>query len=170
MTSQHWFSLCLGDLSQFWPRSMSPYGVTRPQWVKIQSPRIQPWSRKTLRLSGQYLEQMVRIEHTISGPYWNKSKAAFNLCSVDNKLDYPIRPLLFVYICVYFYVVTGPHINQPLTDDLSCINMFWWKLVEKQSVNIVNIPWNALYVLCLCLIIQSSLHFYWSGRFSLYHV
>ena len=22
-------------LSQFWPRSLSPYGVTRPQWVKV---------------------------------------------------------------------------------------------------------------------------------------
>ena len=30
-------------LSQCWPRSMSPYGVTRPQWVKITttSPRVQ---------------------------------------------------------------------------------------------------------------------------------
>ena len=27
-------------LSQYWPRSMSPYGVTRPQWVKVsQMPR-----------------------------------------------------------------------------------------------------------------------------------
>ena len=31
MISQH----CCHYLSQWWPRSLSPYGVTRPQWVKV---------------------------------------------------------------------------------------------------------------------------------------
>ena len=41
---QHWFRWWLGAeqatshcLSQCWPRSLSPYGVTRPQWVNQQS-------------------------------------------------------------------------------------------------------------------------------------
>ena len=30
-------------LSQCWPRSMSPYGITRPQWVDIHCSKIQSW-------------------------------------------------------------------------------------------------------------------------------
>ena len=40
LISQHWFRKWLGtkqvtshDLIQSWPRSMTPHGVTRPQWV-----------------------------------------------------------------------------------------------------------------------------------------
>ena len=29
-------------LSQCWPRSLSPYGVTKPQWVKISCEKCQP--------------------------------------------------------------------------------------------------------------------------------
>ena len=29
-------------LSQYWPSSMSPYGVTRPQWVKDKTPCVVP--------------------------------------------------------------------------------------------------------------------------------
>ena len=34
--------------------------------------------------------------------------------------------LFMFYIC--FYVMTGPHVKQPVTDELSCINMFWQKI------------------------------------------
>ena len=42
LISQHWFRIIMAlcrkatsqHLSQCWPRPMSPYGVTRPQWVK----------------------------------------------------------------------------------------------------------------------------------------
>ena len=41
MISQHWFRQWLGAirhyLSQSWPRSMSPYGITRLQWVVSES-------------------------------------------------------------------------------------------------------------------------------------
>ena len=30
-------------LSQCWPRSLSPYGVTRPQWVDISGPKQNGW-------------------------------------------------------------------------------------------------------------------------------
>ena len=41
MTSQHWHSWCPGagsapghQLCQWWQKPLTPYGVTRPQWVK----------------------------------------------------------------------------------------------------------------------------------------
>ena len=30
--------------------------------------------------------------------------------------------LFMFYVC--FYVMTGPHVKQPMADELSCINMF----------------------------------------------
>ena len=37
LARQRWHATAtpLNHLSQCWPRSLSPYGVTRPQWVKI---------------------------------------------------------------------------------------------------------------------------------------
>ena len=35
-------------LSQCWPRSMMPYGVTRPQWVNLWPSDTIPWSASTL--------------------------------------------------------------------------------------------------------------------------
>ena len=37
-----WFCQAMNDyLSQCWPRSVSPYGVTRPQWVKHEQPLVE---------------------------------------------------------------------------------------------------------------------------------
>ena len=48
MTSQHWLRWRLVTSGQCWPKSVWPYGVTRPQWVKsliyiLPSPSLRWW-------------------------------------------------------------------------------------------------------------------------------
>ena len=47
MSSQHWCCQATSHyLSQCWPRSQSPYGVTRPEWVKSLWPRYAIWQHR----------------------------------------------------------------------------------------------------------------------------
>ena len=48
-------------LSQCWPRSLSPYGVTRPQWVK--TPRSLSSTKKVLKsLCHRSVEKLFRLQ------------------------------------------------------------------------------------------------------------
>ena len=39
--------------------------------------------------------------------------------------------LFMFYIC--FYVMTGPRVKQPVADELSCINMFYYKKIFQEN-------------------------------------
>ena len=64
-------------LSQYWPRSMSPYGVTRPQWVKI---------KLVFKSTDIYIHwfKMLRLQH-ISGVFrWLGIRLSEFFCGVQS--------------------------------------------------------------------------------------
>ena len=78
MVSQHWFMWWLGShyLSHNWPRSMSSYGVTRPQWVSC---GVHTWSLlkpRTFHLTANDLYEIygsgISVRHILDSTFDNK--------------------------------------------------------------------------------------------------
>ena len=83
VTGLHWRSINIGSgnglmppgnkpyLSQCWPRSLSPYGITRPEWVKIPSlwKAAKCLSCRVNAMDGDKVVQGLNIIYHVLGPW-----------------------------------------------------------------------------------------------------
>ena len=75
-------------LSQCWPRSVSPYGVTRPQWVKTLARKIHWWLEDSLHKRASNAESVSIWLHCIQH-FNDESRTQTNLLDGPHPLFLP---------------------------------------------------------------------------------
>ena len=117
-------------LSQCWPRSLTPYGITRPQWVKLvifkikdSSEELFPWNCSNLNATR---------------PHWliiNIGSGKVLVPSGNRPLCEPVLTLTFVAIRCYQAIMSWYHLKLSFTwhaQNLWCMNYlvkkkYWFK-------------------------------------------
>ena len=124
MISQHWFRCLTAPshyLSQSWPRSLSPYGVTRPQWVNLKM-NASPYIYDIVNVIVQYfwILLVLDITHTIVNVLY------VHICLVNS-------PIWIHRCCMY------------VTNMLLHVTVFHWSLIYPELTHWGRDKMTAIY-------------------------
>ena len=98
-------------LNQCWPRSTSPFCVTRTQWVKTYKGFHQNSPLPTFRKQGK----------TLSAHQWDKSFTRFSQKKKCTKFH--LQGTIFYGLCTCFYIKQNPMVEQSWPNGTFCINI-----------------------------------------------